>query len=91
VSLDRDDDKPASEEDKIPRQGWLATMPKRSMSRMVILLAALAGIIYLRGRTSWIAGCMSDTFRAPAPPALPSAPFKVRVALPSRSVDASAR
>ena len=48
-----DDDRPnRQDEDEIPRQGILAAMPKRTFYRVVLLLAALAGIIYLRQRTA---------------------------------------
>jgi hypothetical protein len=69
--MDPDDDRPVTgkpgERDEIPRQSFWATMPKRSVVRVLILLAALLGIIYLREQTSSIAGCMSNAFRAPAP------------------------
>ena len=84
-----DDDRPAQKDqednDEIPRQGILAAMPKRSFYRVVLMLAALAGIIYLRQRTASIAGCMSAAFTIP-PPAKPRAApdsIKARVVLPS--------
>ena len=55
------------ERDEIPRQSFWAAMPKRSVMRVLILFAALLGILYLREQTSSIAGCMSNAFRAPAP------------------------
>jgi hypothetical protein len=55
------------ERDRIPRQSFWAAMPKRSVVRILVLLATLLGIIYLREQTSSIAGCMSNAFRAPAP------------------------
>ena len=55
------------ERDENPRRSFWAAMPKRSVTRVLILLAALFGIIYLREQTSSIAGCMSNAFRAPAP------------------------
>ena len=59
-------------------------MPKRTFYRIVILLAALAGIIYLRERTGSIAGCMADAFRVPpaAEQTPSSAPLRARVVLP---------
>lgn len=79
-----DDERPShGDEDEIPRQGLLATMPKRTFYRVVVLLAALGGIIYLRQRTAWIAGCLSDSFRLPSPAANRSAPIRARVVLPS--------
>jgi hypothetical protein len=54
-------------DDEIPRQTFWQAMPKRSLSRILMLLAIFAGIIYLRQRAGAIAGCMSDAFRAPPP------------------------
>jgi len=75
-----EDDARSGGEDEIPRQGFLAAMPKRTLSRVVVLLAALAGIIYLRQRTNSIAGCMADAFRVlPAvEPTRSSVPIKAR-------------
>jgi hypothetical protein len=53
------------QDDGIPRQGFWASMPKRSVPRVLLLLAALAGVIYLRQHTGAIAGCMADAFRMP--------------------------
>ena len=55
-----------NKEDEIPRLGLLSSMPKRTFYRVVLLLAALAGIIYLRNRTATISGCMSNAFSVPA-------------------------
>lgn len=76
-------------EDELPRQGILSAIPKRTFSRVVLLLAALAGVLYLRQRTDSIAGCMSDAFRIPPPAELPrrSAPIKARVVLPPDASD----
>ncbi|MBN2576891.1 MAG: hypothetical protein JXP73_20175 [Deltaproteobacteria bacterium] len=63
-------DEPPEDDDAMPRQGFWAAMPKRSVSRVLLLLALLAGILYLRQRTAAIAGCMENAFRA-APPAQP--------------------
>ena len=74
-----------NDEDEIPRQGILASIPKRSLYRVVLWLAALAGILYLRQRTASIASCMSDTFRllpAPEQRATPAS-IKARVVLPA--------
>jgi hypothetical protein len=60
--VDRKDEDRLSGEDELPRQGILATLPKRTLSRVVLLLAALAAIVYLRQRTSLIAGCMANAF-----------------------------
>jgi hypothetical protein len=84
------DDDRSGEKDEIPHRGLLATLPKRSLARVLVLLAALAGIIYLRQRTASIASCMSEAFRAPAPvgPARTSATIRASVVLPP---DASAK
>ena len=76
-----------SDADEIPRQGILSAVPKRTFSRVVLLLAALAAILYLRQRTSSIASCMSDAFRIPpsTQQKAPSPSIKGRVVLPSRS------
>ena len=81
-----DDDRPSQgNEDDIPRQGILASMPKRTFYRVVVLLAALGGILYLRQRTASIASCMSDAFRLPPPTERRAAPasMKARVVLPA--------
>lgn len=75
------------DDDEIPRQGILSAIPKRTFSRVLLLLAALAGIIYLRQRTESIAGCMASAFNIPPPAearrtSAPSAPMKARVVLP---------
>lgn len=82
-----DDDRkgPTIDEDEIPRRGLLSSMPKRTFYRVVLLLAMLAGIIYLRQRTASIAGCMSNAFILP-PPAEPRGKpdiIKARVVLPA--------
>lgn len=82
-----DDDDRASQgdDDEIPRQGILSAIPKRTFSRVVVLLAMLVGIIYLRQRTASIASCMASSFSIPLPAdaTRPSAPMKVRVVLPA--------
>jgi hypothetical protein len=67
LSVIPEDDDRQNQEDEIPRQGILSSMPKRTFYRVVLLLAALVGIIYLRQRTATIAGCMSSNFLIPAP------------------------
>lgn len=84
-----EDDKPSGEPDEIPHRSLLSAMPKRTFFRVVVLLAALAGIIYLRERTSSIASCMSTAFRIEAPPS-PSAGPGVRARIEVR-LDASAK
>jgi hypothetical protein len=68
-------------DDEIPRLGFWQAMPKRTLSRVLLLLALFAGILYLRQRASAIAGCMSDAFRAP-PPAAPGIKVRATVVLP---------
>ena len=75
-------------QEEIPRRSFWDSMPKRSLSRVLILLALLAGIIYLRQRTGWIAGCMENAFRMP-PPAQPGARVKAPVLLPPRPSEKS--
>lgn len=75
------DDKKPDDRDEIPRQSLWSALPKRSVSRVLILLALLAGILVLRARAGSIAGCMSEAFRAPAPPR-PGVPVKARVVPP---------
>jgi hypothetical protein len=81
LSVDHKDEDRLSGEDELPRQGILATLPKRTLSRVVILLAALAGIVYLRQRTSLIAGCMANAFLVSptAEPMRSSVSLKARV------------
>jgi hypothetical protein len=71
--MEPEDDKPVGERYEIPRQSFWATVPKRSFVRVVVLLVALLGILYLRQQTSSIAGCMSNAFRA-----LPSTSIEAR-------------
>jgi hypothetical protein len=54
--------------DEIPRQSFWSAIPKRTLSRVVLLLGLLAGIVYLQQRTASIAGCMSRAFEAPVAP-----------------------
>ena len=81
-----EDDERTSPKDEveIPRQGILAAIPKRSLYRVVLWLAALAGILYLRQRTASIASCMSDAFRLPPAPEQRATPSSItaRVELP---------
>ena len=72
------------EADGIPRLGILSAIPKRTFSRVVLLLAALLAIIYLRQRTSSIASWMSAAFIIPpsAQQKGASSSIKGRVVLP---------
>jgi uncharacterized membrane protein len=80
-----DDERPLAEDEQIPRKGFLASMPKRTFSRVLVLLAALAGIIYLRQRTGAIASCMSDAFRLAPPEQRSALPVKVRIEFPAKA------
>jgi hypothetical protein len=85
-----DDERKCSDSDEIPRKGLLAAMPKRSFFRVIVLLAGLVGIVYLRERTASIAGCMSTAFSIiPPPPAsAPGGGVRARIEL---HMDASTR
>lgn len=85
-----DDDPRAFDSGELPRKGLLAAMPKRSFFRIIVLLAALGGIVYLRERTASIAGCMSNAFSIipPAPTSSSAAGVRARI---ERHVDASAK
>ena len=85
MSVDPADDHHPNPDDEIPRQGFLSTLPKQSLYRVVLLLAMLAGILYLRQRTGSIAGCMADAFRVSPPedPTRSSAPIKARLVVPT--------
>ncbi len=66
--MEPEDDKPAREPDDMPpRKSLWSAVPKRAFVRVLILVAALIGVVCLRKETESIAGCMSDAFRAPAP------------------------
>jgi hypothetical protein len=79
------DDRPLGKDEEIPRRGILASMPKRTFYRVVVLLAALAGIIYLRQRTETIAGCMSSAFQVAPPGPRSDSPVRARIELPEKS------
>jgi hypothetical protein len=53
-------------DDPLPRRSVWSSIPKRSLSRALLLLAMLVGILYLRQRAPAMASCMSEAFRAPA-------------------------
>jgi hypothetical protein len=88
--MNTDPDKKSDPGDDIPRMGFWEGMPKRTLSRVILLVALLVGIMYLRQRTESIAGCMSDAFRVQ-----PVRPPTVRLAAPagdrSPTMDADAR
>jgi hypothetical protein len=80
-------------DDEIPRQGVFSAIPKRTISRVVLLLAALAGIVYLRQRTASIASCMSEVFLIPPPaqqtkgPSSGPSSIKARIVPPPKSLE----
>lgn len=69
-------------EDENPRQGFLTTMPKRSFYRVVLLLAMLAGILYLRQQAGSMAGCMANALGPALAPTQSAAPVRARVMIP---------
>lgn len=77
-------------QDEPPRQSFWNSLPKRSLPRVLLLLAMLAGILYLRQRTEAIAGCMENAFRMPAA-APPGVRLKAPVVLPPRPSQAAPR
>jgi hypothetical protein len=77
LSVDPEDD--PSRKDEIPHQGFLTAMPKRSVYRVVLLLAMLAGILYLRQKTGSISGCMANSLAPAVAPIRSSGPVKARV------------
>jgi hypothetical protein len=84
-----EDQRQPDHDDEIPRQGFWASMPKRSLARVLVLLAMLAGIIYLRQRTGSIAGCMANTL---APPGQQTEPrVQARVLPPPVTTEKSTR
>jgi hypothetical protein len=76
-----DQEREPAEQAEIPRQGFWAALPRRSLSRVLLLLAMLVGILYLRQRAASIAACMSQAFLAPAPQP-PGVRLKAPVVLP---------
>jgi hypothetical protein len=79
-----DEEHPQPEDAPIPRQSVFALVPKRSLYRVLVLLAALVGILYLRARTGAIAGCMADAFRMPmtSPAPVRTAPVRADIRPP---------
>jgi hypothetical protein len=77
-----EDERPPGHDDELPRQGFWMAVPKRSLFRLLLLLAMLAGILYLRHQTTSIAGCMSNAFSVP-PGESSGARLKAKVVLPS--------
>ncbi|MGD0836489.1 MAG: hypothetical protein ABSB49_07585 [Polyangia bacterium] len=87
--MEQREDRGERDPDNAQRRRSLATIPRRTVSRVLVLVAALLGILYLRERTSAIAGCMSDAFRAPAPAGAAREPARVRLKV--GGLDASAQ
>jgi hypothetical protein len=58
------------DDDDKPRKGLLVSLPRGTFTRVLILLALLAGVIVLQRRAGAISGCMSQTFMLPAPTAV---------------------
>ena len=53
--------------DEKPRQRLIATLPRGTITRTLILLALLFGVVVLQRRAGAIASCMSQTFMLPQP------------------------
>jgi hypothetical protein len=78
------------DDDEKPRKGFLASLPRRSVARIFLLLAMLAGILILRHQASAIAGCMNQALMPPPPRATHESrgdasapgPIRVRVQVP---------
>jgi hypothetical protein len=63
----------------------LTSIPRRAVYRALVLLAALAGILYLRQQTGSIASCMAQSFSVPAPtqaPATTPGPMRANIRPP---------
>jgi hypothetical protein len=58
------------EGDEEPRAGFWATLPRGTVTRVLILLALLVGVVVLQRKAGAIAGCMNQSFMAPQPRAL---------------------
>lgn len=46
--------------DELPRQRLFDLLPRRSLVRITVLLAMLAGVVILQRRAGAMAGCMGD-------------------------------
>ena len=85
-----DEEQPSGPEAPPPRRGAWANLPRRSLSRVLLLLVLLAGILYLRQRATAIAGFFSDAFRVPA--AEPAGVrLKAKVVLPGPAPEGAPR
>jgi hypothetical protein len=83
MNEDGRDDRTEKDLEAIPRVSFWSAMPKRSVSRIIMMILALAGILYLREKTGAVAGCMGDAFNAPYHPASP-ATIRGTVAIPGK-------
>jgi hypothetical protein len=87
--MDDHEEQPVPPDEPLPRQSVWSSIPKRSLSRIFLLLALLGGILYLRQRATAIASCMSEAFRAPA--AEPAGVrLRAKVVLPPNAPERSA-
>ena len=53
--------------DDEPRLGFWATLPRGTITRVLLLLGLLAVVVVLQRKAGAIAGCMSQSFMAPQP------------------------
>jgi hypothetical protein len=56
--------------DEEPRAGFWATLPRGTVTRVLLLLALLVVVVTLQRKAGAIAGCMNQSFMAPQPRAL---------------------
>ena len=47
------------------RKGFFATLPRGTITRVLMLLALLVGVVLLQRKAGAIAGCMNQTFMLP--------------------------
>ena len=53
------------EGDEELRKGLFATLPRGTITRVLMLLALLVGVVLLQRKAGAIAGCMNQTFMLP--------------------------
>jgi hypothetical protein len=70
------------EDEEEPRKGFWATVRRGTITRVLVLLALLAGVVVLQRKAGAIAGCMNQAFMLPPPRATGTA---------AERADASAR
>jgi hypothetical protein len=56
--------------DEEPRLGFWATLPRGTITRVLLLLGLLVVVVVLQRKAGAIAGCMSQSFMAPQPRAV---------------------